>query len=448
MLLTAKWVIPIAKKPIEDGAVLVSDDRIMAVGKAETLKAEYPSEKIVPFDRAVLLPGFVDLHTHLEFSVFRGVCDDLDFSRWKIQLSKKSKILNEDDWRVSAQLGALEAIKSGITTIADISAGGASLDAALEAGLRGRIYCEITGMDNRKTAEIIDRGKKKVAAWQERSANSAIDIGLSPHSPYTVCPPLYEAVGHWSRAEGFSVCTHLSGSKDEYDFVKYGSSLLAGSYRELMGWQDILWQPTGVSPVKYLEQWDVFESDIMAVHCVHVDQNDLALLEKYDVAIAHCPKCNAKLGMGIAPLSDFRSHKMRLGLGTDSPASSNTMDIFDEMRISLLLQRGITESAEESPAADFVKMATIGGAKALRLEKMIGTLEPGKQADIIAVDLSHGHQSTVIDPYSALVYAANQENVMFTMVAGNVIYQNNKFKTLNEDEIISRSEPIRLKLML
>lgn len=447
MLLTAKWVLPIAKKPIEDGAVLINKDKIEAVGKAGTLIAENPGVKTINFGQAVLMPGFVDLHTHLEFSVFRGVCDDLDFSQWKIQLTKKSRLLSDDDWRISARLGALEAIQSGITTIADISATGASLEAALKAGLRGRIYYEISGMNHQKSGEIINKSRQVVDRWMEKTAGSNLEIGLSPHAPYTVCPPLFDAVGRWARKDNLSVCTHLAGSKDEYDFVKYGSSILAGRYRDLMNWQDLLWQPTGVSPVKYLEQWDIFECDIMAVHCVHVDASDLAILEKYDVAVVHCPKCNTKLGMGIAPLSEFRHRRLRLGLGTDSPASSNTMDIFDEMRIALLLQRGVTGSANESPAAEFVKMATIGGARALGMEKKIGTLEPEKQADIIAVDLTHSHHSLVIDPYSALVYTANQEDVVLNMVAGKIIYRDQKFKTLDESETVARTEPIRLKLM-
>ena len=446
MLLTAKWVLPIIGNAIEDGAVLIKGDAIVDIGKSAELKEKHPQAKMKDMGNAVLLPGFVDLHTHLEYSVFRGVCDDLSFAKWKIQLADRAKRMQDGDWRLSADLGALEVIQSGITTVADISNKNAGLDSLLTAGLRGRIYYEITGMDRDQIQNIISRSHENVVKWQELTDGTIVDIGLSPYSPYTVAPLLYQATGKWARDEGLAVCTHLAGSREEYDFIKYGSSLLAGRYRELMGWQDLLWQPTGVSPVKYLEQWDVFDSDIMVIHSVHVDRNDLEILEKYDVAIAHCPKCNAKLGMGIAPLNNISRRNLRLGLGTDSPASSNTMDIFDEMRIALMLQRGSTESAEGSSADYFVELATIGGAQALRMDNLIGSLEIGKKADIIAVDLSYSHQPVTYDPYSALVYSANQEDVTMTMINGRIVYENDKFITLDEEAIVKSCGPVRERL--
>lgn len=447
VILSAKWILPIASSPLENGAVALNGSKILDIGDRDSLQKKYPDLKTEHFKRSIIMPGFVDLHTHFEHSIFRGVCDDLDFSGWKLQMSKKSKLIREDEWEISARLGALEAIQAGITTVADMTSSGASLKAAKEAGIRGRIFFEIIGMDRRRTEKQIEESQKTVKYLKDYAGHGLIDIGLSPHSPYAVCPPLYEAISAWAVDEGMQVCTHLAGSKDEYEFVKYGSSPLAGSFREEMGWQDLLWHPTGSSPVEYLEKWNVFKSDVIAVHCVHVDSRDLDILEKNDVSIAHCPKCNAKLAMGIAPLQEFRRRSLRLGLGTDSPSSSNSMDVFDEMRIALFMQRGLTQSAEGSPAEDFIKMSTIGGAKALRLDDRIGTLEPGKEADIIVVDLSHSHQEEVVDPYSALVYSANQDNIVMSMVAGKTIYRDYRFKTLDEKEIIDLAEPVRLRLL-
>ncbi len=443
---SAKWVLPISEEPIEDGAVVIDKHRIVEVGAEKDIKEKYEDAEFSNYPHSIILPGFVDLHTHLEYSIFRGVSDDLGFSGWKLQIALKSKVLNEDEWQVSSSLGTLEAIQGGITTIADITYSGNSLDAAVDASLRGRVFYEITGMDRKKTDEIIESSRSSVDSLRAIAKGTKMDVGISPHAPYTVCPPLYQAVSEWAIDEKMQLCTHLSGSKDEYEFVKYGSSVLAGSYREIMGWEDLLWHPTGTSPVKYLEQWGVFKADVLAVHCVHVDSMDLDVLQKNDVAIVNCPKCNAKLGMGIAPLAEFRDRGFRLGLGTDSPSSSNSMDMIDEMRIALLLQRGITHSVENSPAEAFVKMATIGGAKALRMDNKIGTLERGKEADMIIVDLSHSHQEIVVDPYAALVYSANQDNVALSMVSGEVIYKDFEFLTLDEEEIVDLSEPIRYKL--
>ncbi|MDI6891810.1 MAG: amidohydrolase family protein [Actinomycetota bacterium] len=446
MLLTAKWVLPITSDPIKNGAVLVRRDKIAAVGPKGDLVGAYPGEEVTNFGQAVILPGFVDLHTHLEYSIFRGLCDDLPFTPWKMQVTKKGRKLSPDDWLSSAKLGALEAIQSGITCIADVNKTAAGLHAALAAGLRGIVFCEITGMDDSRIQRVVAEARDMVLRWKEATKNSHIKIGVSPYASYASTPLLFKALSDWAREEKLPVCFHLAGSPDEYEFVKHGSSALATSYRDLMGWSDFLWQPTGVSPVKYLEQWDAFEGDVLATHCIQVSEMDIDLLKKYDVAIAHCPRCSAKLGMGIAPLKEFIGHNLRVGLGTDSPASNNTMDIFDEMRIGLLLQRGAEESVEEFSAKRFVEMATLGGARALRMEDEIGALTQDKQADIIAVDLSRSHQIPVTDPYSALVYTANQEDVIFTMVGGKILYNKEEGTVLDEKAILAETRSARSKL--
>ncbi|MDP2210823.1 MAG: amidohydrolase [Candidatus Aquicultor sp.] len=448
MLLKAQWVLPISKKPIEDGAVVVEGSKIKAVGKYKRLLGKFPDEEVADFGKAIILPGFVDVHTHLEYSIFRGLLDDLSYADWKIQLTKKSGGLKKGDWELSAHIGALEALQSGITTIADITGSGASLKAAKDAGLRGVIYYEVADMDHTKVPGIIADAEKTIARWNDTVSGTNLTIGLAPHSPYTVSPPLYKKAAEWARQNKLKMCTHLAGSKAEYDFVKFGSGVLPNEYWDLVGWGDILWQPTGVSPVKYLEEWGVFDGgDVLAVHCVQVNEADIDILKKYDVSVAHCPRCNAKLGMGIAPLPSFAHRNLKVGLGTDSPASNNTMDIFDEMRIGVLLQRGIKGSFDFT-AEDFVRMATLGGAEAINMEHEVGSLDPGKQADIAVVDMSHSHQTPAREPYSALVYTANQENVVLTMVAGKTLYRDGVYATLDEQAILKKSEPIRKRLKL
>lgn len=446
-LLTAKWVLPISSAPIKDGGVVISNDKIAAVGPAEELETAFPGARRQDFGRAVIMPGFVDLHTHLEFSGMRGVCDDLAYSQWKLQLEEKSARLEPDDWLAFARLGAIEAAQSGITTIADITDSGASLTAALEVGLRGMVYHEMSGMDYSQVDQTIDAAKRHVAAWQDQTARSRIKIGIAPHSAYSVSPPLIKAASQWALADGLKVALHLAGSKDEYDFVKYGSSPLAGAYRDLMGWGNLLWQPTGVTPVKYMLQWGIFDCDVLAVHCIQVNEDDLKTLQDHDVAIAHCPRCSAKLAMGIAPMRDFLDMGLRVGLGTDSPASSSTMDVFDEMRIGLLLQRGLNQAMQNLEAETFIHMATLGGAKALGLETTIGSLEPEKEADIVVVNMAHSHQRPLTNPYSALVFNANQENVVLTMIGGQAIFEGGEDTAVLKTEDILRSvEPIRRKL--
>ncbi len=282
---------------------------------------------------------------------------------------------------------------------------------------------------------------------QERASSTNLAVGIGPHSPYGVCAELYGACVRLARERNVALGTHLAGSADEYEFVKYGSSTLGTLLREMMGWDQIPWQPTGVSPVKYLEQWDVFEvPNTVAVHCVQVSRDDIDILHKYDVGIVHCPKCSAKLGMGIAPLEMFRQRGSRVAIGTDSPASNNVMDMIDEMRTGLLLQRGVTTSVELNSAESFVRMATLGGAEVLKMEDSAGTLDVGKKADIVCVDLSHSRQIPTGDPYSAVVYTANQEDVRMTMIDGKILYQDGECPTLDRAAIEEQSDPIRSKL--
>lgn len=376
----------------------------------------------------------------------RGVCEDLQHSEWKIQLTKKCRRLDMEDWRISARLGAIESVRSGITTIADMTSTGASLEAALELGMRGVVFYEFEGMDHGLVDSKIEQARKEVSRWQELAKGSNIAIGIAPHSPYSVCSPLIQKAADWARDEKLKVSIHLSGSKDEYNFVKFGSSVLAGAYRDLMGWGELLWQPTGASPVKYLLQWGLFDNDVLAVHCVHVDGEDILILKQHDIAIAHCPRCSAKLAMGIAPLRKFLDSGIRVGLGTDSPASNSTMDFFDEMRIGLLLQRGLNQSTIETEAESFIHLATNGAAAALGMEESIGSLEPGKQADIVVVDVSHSHQRPLGDPYSALVHTTNQENIALTMVGGKILFSNETTRGLDAEKVLQDIEPVREKL--
>ena len=232
MLLTARYVLPVSAPHIEDGAVLVRGDRIEAVGKRADLIAAHPEEPVRDFGLAVLMPGFIDLHTHLEYSVFRGAVDDVPYTSWKMQVSQKQERLAAEDWQDSAVLGAMEALGSGITTVADITRSGNSVRAAKDAGLAGVFYREISTMDKSKVAARMEQATADIEAWQSTAAGAPIEIGIAPHSPYTCHPSLFEAAADLAISRGLPAAIHLAGSQDEYDFVRYGSSALAQDFRE------------------------------------------------------------------------------------------------------------------------------------------------------------------------------------------------------------------------
>jgi len=446
MLLTARYVLPIATPHIEYGAVLVRDDKIVEIGDLKHLQALHPDEPIRDFGLAALMPGFIDLHTHLEYTAMRGLVDDLPYSEWKLQLMQKERLFSSQDWDDSACLGALEALQSGITTVADITETGSSGMAAQASGLRAIIYREVATMDKKAVPEVMRRASEDIAAWRETSDANRITIGIAPHAPYSCHPELFKRVSEYAM-DGTMVAIHLAGSVEEFQFVKYGSSMLATDVRQSYDSEAPAWLPTGVSPVRYVLQWGLFDvPNIMAVHCTQVGKDDIDILAEKDVSVAHCPRCEAKLAMGVAPVEQFLRAGIRVGLGTDSPAASNSMDVFEEMRIGLLVQRAVLGEDRFMSARQFVKMATLDAARVLGLDHHLGSLEPGKQADIIAVDLSKSHQIPTHYPYSTLVHTANQENVLATMVAGKFLYEDRTWHSMDRDRIFARAEEMRMKL--
>jgi len=446
MLLTARYVLPISTPHIEYGAVLVQGDKVVEIGEFEHLRSLHPDEPVRDFGLAALMPGFIDLHTHLEYSAMRGLVDDLPYSEWKLQLMQKERQFSSQDWSDSALLGALEAIQSGITTIADITRTGASCEAAQVSGLRAIIYREVATMDKSQVEAVMLRAGSDIEKWRTTSDAERITVGIAPHAPYSCHPELFRKVADFA-ADGTPVSIHLAGSVEEYEFVKYGSSRLATEVRDTYDVDAPGWLPTGVSPVRYVLQWGLFGvPNILAVHCTQVDDADIEVLANNDVAVAHCPRCEAKLGMGVAPIEKLLRAGVRVGLGTDSPAASNAMDVFEEMRIGLLVQRATLGGDRFMNARQFVKMATLDAARAVKMDHLIGSLEPGKRADIIAVDLSKSHQIPTHHPYSTLVHSANQENVLATMIAGDFVYENREWRNLDHERLYARAEEMRMQL--
>jgi 5-methylthioadenosine/S-adenosylhomocysteine deaminase len=441
----ADWLVPVSAPAFADGGLAVSGGRIVGVAPAATLLASHPEARVVDLGRSIIMPGFVNCHSHLEYSTFRGILDDAEFGDWIISLIDVKAALTPDEYLLSARLGAVEAISSGITTVADTSYSAVTLQAAAESGLRGRLYLEVFGVDDARIdetmADVRDRLDDALSGRPPR-----FDVGLAPHAPYTVSSRLYQSVSALARERGLKVLSHVAESREELTYVRSGSGKFAHDYREKMGWERMLVQPYGVSPIKYLQQWNVFDQDFLAVHCVHVTRDDIRILAAKDVAVAHCPKSNAKLGCGIAPLADLLRAGVRVGLGTDSPASSNIMDMFDEMRMMLFLQRASEHDVNVLDAVTCVRLATLGGAQALGLADQVGSLETGKAADFIAVDTSRSHFAPVDDPYSALVYGANQDDVVLTVVGGEPLYQDRQYTRLDADAVRAAAGTVRQKL--
>ena len=273
----AAWMLPVASPPIEGGALAVAGDRIAAVGPAAQVLGQYPGAEVVDLGASIVLPGFVNCHSHLEYTAFRGILDDAEFGDWILQLVEIKASLSADEYLESARLGAAETVSSGITTVADVSYSGVPMKAAAEAGLRGRLYLEVSGVDDARLDDTMADVDERVAAARA-SATPQLDVGLMPHAPYTVSARLYQAVSAYARRHGMKVASHVAESREELTFVRSGSGKFAHDFREKVGWERMLVQPYGVSPVKYLQQWGVFDEDFLAVHCTQATLDDIRIL--------------------------------------------------------------------------------------------------------------------------------------------------------------------------
>jgi len=428
-----------------DGELIYEGEHILEV---RTIPADgQPAPDAEDLGEAVLMPGFVNVHTHLEYTVMRGLLEDIAFFPWIRALTARKQALNEEDWRASATLGAAEAVAGGVTTIGDCTDSGAALEGAKTLGLGGVIYQEVFGIDEAESVEAICADlHHKVEALQRAAAGTRLRVGVSPHAPYTVRPALFRAVMAYALTKALPVCVHAAESQAEAELIRRGSGPMA----EMFAQRGIEWEIPGGSPVQYLHSLGVLGHRTLLVHGVQLSASDRRLIRETGTAWAHCPKSNAKLGNGIASYGLLRQcyaqSPPRIGLGSDSVVSNNTMDLFEEMRFAVLAQRGRRRSFEAMTAKEAVEMATIGGARALGLDQQIGSLEPGKRADILVVRVDGLHTMPCYDPYSAVVYAGSARDVTRTIIGGETIYDRGAFTRIHMEPILARVREVANKL--
>lgn len=445
-IFSADFVLPISAEPIENGAIAIEKDKIIAVGKSSELIEKFPEAEREDFGEAVLMPGFVNCHSHLEITAMRGFLDDSDgdFYSWLITLTKtRAEILTEEDVKISAVFGALEGARAGITCFGDIGRlGKAGFEALKTNGLRGVLFQETEFSPKDETAvEDFEKLKEKFYELKE-TENELVKAGMSPHAPYTVSRKLFGKITEFALAENIKITIHAAESNDEDIFLKTGKGFFAGIYEKF----GINWNAPKMSSVEYLENIGVFRAKPLLAHCVKVSENDIKLIAESGSRIAHCPKSNAKFGHGVAPFERFLEEKISVGFGSDSMASNNTCDILEEARFSTLLARTRDEKKDFLNAKKIIETATLGGAHALGLENEIGSIEAGKQADLIVVSLNNVAQIPVHDVYNTLLFASNARDVKMTMVAGEEIYRDNIVKRVDENELKAKMKKIARKM--
>lgn len=424
----AAWVLPVSSEPLRDGAVMVdTDGRIAAVGPRLALEAPADAE-IVDLGDAALLPGLVNVHAHPELSIFRGALEDLRFRDWILRLvGAKRSSLTEADYDVAARWSLVECLRAGMTTVAATESSAASFGALRDAGMRGLVYREVFGPD----PAVADEAMADLRGCVERLRRDETDlvrVGISPHAPYTVSDALFTAAARYACSEGLPMAIHAGESVPERDLVTRGEGDFAPGLRA----RGIATPPRGATTVEMLDRLGVLAARPLLIHCVLVEYDDMVRMADHGCAVAHCPVANAKLGHGIAPYAELREAGVRVGLGTDSVGSNNRQDLLEEARIASLLHRGRVASYDVLTPTDLLRLVTVDGAQALGLEERIGTLEPGKDADLCAVRLTAPHVRPVHDPTAAVFHAARGTDVILTVVQGRVLFADGVVRTLDE----------------
>jgi aminodeoxyfutalosine deaminase len=401
MIITCEKLIACQRRndPINDGAVVISRGIIRDVGHTDFILNRFPKQDVLRLQNAAIMPGLINTHVHLELPSFMDSIRAQEFPEWVLNLIRAKKNLSQQDYASVVSHNIHTLIRTGTTSCAEICTHEVSPALLKSSRIRAMVYDEIISM---RTKPVLSN----------RKDSTLVKFGLSPHSPYTVSESVLRSISKRThRKKHRSLSMHIAESKDEIKLLQRKKSGLDNLYR-FVNW-DLAWAPVGSSSFAYLDRIGFLSADLLAVHAVQVTDDDIELIRKSGTSVAHCPRSNKELGVGRMPLKKFLESGVAVGLGTDSLASVPTLNMWDEMRYAYQIHRRDGISAK-----DIFKLATNGGAKALGLDREIGTLEPGKKADMIAVPLP---KKDTGDLYSDLL--RETKSCIMTMVNGKILYR-------------------------
>ena len=413
------------RRVIEDGAVAVRGGRIIAVGTRAEVEGRFQAREVVDASGRVLMPGLVNGHTHIPMSLFRGVADDLDLNEWltKYIFPAEAKNVTEEFVRAGTRLGLAEMIRGGTTTYCDMYYfEDAVAEETARAGVRavlGETVIDFPVADNKTWAEAMAYSARFLAKWK---GHKLITPAVAPHAPYTVSEAHLGEVNELSRRTNSTVVIHVAETRKEVEDVT---------------------RDHGASPVNYLARIKFLTPRVIVAHGVHVTPDEIALLKGAGVGVVHNPQSNMKLASGVAPVPAYLRAGVALGLGADGPASNNDLSMWEEMDTAAKLHKLTSNDPKVVSALEALEMATVGGARALHLEREIGSLEEGKRADLIVVDFDALHQTPYYNVYSHLVYATKASDVRTVVIEGRVVMRDRRLLTLDEDAIKRESRAWR-----
>jgi 5-methylthioadenosine/S-adenosylhomocysteine deaminase len=403
---------------IKKGSVLVENDKIVEI---TTKKDAHCADEVINGEKKVLMPGLVNTHTHLSMTLMRGLADDLPLETW----------LNDHIWPVEANLngeycyaGALlaciEMIKSGTTTFNDMYFFMDHVAEAVDkAGLRGMLSHGMIDLGDEEKRKAEFKETMRIIEKCHDTADGRIKVAFGPHAPYTCSTELLEGVKERADKLGLKIHIHVSETEFEVGQIK---------------------ESYGARPFEYLDEIGFLGNDVIAAHAVWLSDKEINIIKENGVKLSHNPASNMKLGSGISPVSQLVDEGINVSLGTDGAASNNNLDMFEEMKLAALLQKVNTGDPTVLPAEKVLEMATIDGATALGLENEIGSIEVGKKADLVLLDMKAPHLTPFRHPVSHIVYAANGGDVDTVICNGEILMRNKVLEVLDEDSVIRLAE--------
>jgi cytosine/adenosine deaminase-related metal-dependent hydrolase len=406
----ARWVIPVTRPPLADATVSVSGPRIVYIGP----RRDAPAGEDADLGDAVLLPGLVNTHTHLELTAMRGLLTGMEFVSWiRALTAARAAVLTPASMRDAACQGIAEGLLAGITTYADTCASGVVLAAMRDMGVRGIMFQELFGPAAAQRTEAMAQLRRDVDALRPLETE-LVRLGVSPHAPYTVHEDLLIDASAYAISADLPVAIHLAESDAEIAYLREAEGPFADGLRA----RGIPVVRRSHSPVHLLVELGVVLARPLLIHCVKLEESDVDFIAQYGCPVAHCPQSNAVLGHGIAPVRELLDAGVVVGLGSDSAASNDQMDMLGEARLASLMQSARLGRPGVLPAAEALALATIGGARALGLEDRVGSLDAGKDADLAAFPMDP-IRAAVLGPAAAALAAAGTPARLVT-VAGQV----------------------------
>jgi 5-methylthioadenosine/S-adenosylhomocysteine deaminase len=430
IIISASWIFTSNSEGqlLSDYSIVIENDKIIDLVPQDKVFDEYEANDTYQLTDHILIPGLINTHTHAAMSLFKGFADDLPLQDWLNDYiwPAEKEFINSSFVKDGSILALSEMIKSGVTTFNDMYFfPDATAEAVKELGVRSNIGLVVLDFPTNYATDPEDYLLKGFEFRDKWRNEELITTSIAPHAPYSVSDEAFTLINTYSEELSINIHTHLHETQWEIEdsIEKYG-----------------------ITPVQRLNNLGIIGPSLMAVHCVHLNDQDMATLAKNKVSIVHNPSSNMKLGSGISDIAKMLKQNLNISLGTDSSASNNRIDIMEEMRLAALLIKGSTKSPESFSANEAIKMATINGAKALGLESIIGSIEKNKKADLVAIDLNSIENQPIYNPLTTLVYSSSRSDVSYVWIDGEIKLKDKKLVKIDEERIIQLAKKWQRKL--